>query len=246
MVVMPETSPSPIPSRSAYFDGLRATTRSVFAYVIAGTYVGVGALAHDYGFSSLWLAASTLLVWAAPAQVVLISGLGTGGMAVETAMAVTLSAVRLLPMVVALLPVIRTPKTPKLVLALAAHFTAISMWVETLRLAPQMARERRAAFALGVGSGLMFAALVAGAAGYYLAAGLPPILAAALLFLTPLSFLVSVTRNSRTLIERAAFGIGLVMAPTLAYAEVGLEILWTGIVGGTLAYLIHRLWRSRA
>ena len=58
--------------------GFKAATRSVFALVLVGTYVGVGALAHDYGFGLVWLLTSTLLIWAAPAQVILMSALGAG------------------------------------------------------------------------------------------------------------------------------------------------------------------------
>ena len=62
---------------SAYLGGIRAAWSSVFAYVLFGTYIGIGALAHDFGFS--WMGvASTLLVWAGPAQVILISTLGGG------------------------------------------------------------------------------------------------------------------------------------------------------------------------
>ena len=35
-----------------------------------------------------------------------------------------------------------------------------------------------------------------GFVGYYLAAGLPPLFAATLLFLTPMSFLISTARNA--------------------------------------------------
>ncbi len=51
---------------------------SVYFLVLAGTYVGMGALAHDFNFAPWWLAISSILVWAAPAQVILIAALGTG------------------------------------------------------------------------------------------------------------------------------------------------------------------------
>ena len=50
---------------------------------VRGTYIGIGALAHDFGFPSWWLALSSILVWAAPAQVILISTLGTGSTLIE-------------------------------------------------------------------------------------------------------------------------------------------------------------------
>src|ERR1700754_1671282 len=145
--------PAPGSQPSAFFQGFAAAWRSVFAYVLFGTFVGIGALGHDFGFSAFWMVLSTALIWAAPAQVILISALGSG--AVEAAIAVTLSGVRLLPMVVALLPMLRTEKTRTRDLILPAHFTAISMWVENLRLLPAVPRGRRVAFCNGLCCGLL-------------------------------------------------------------------------------------------
>src|SRR4029453_19541730 len=99
--------PATFPSAGCpFFGGVKTALSSVFFPVIAGTYVGIGALAHDFSFSSWWLALSTVLVWAAPAQVILISALGTGSPLIEGAVAVRLSGIPLLPMVVALLPLV--------------------------------------------------------------------------------------------------------------------------------------------
>src|SRR6185312_12095270 len=92
---------------AAFFGGMRAAYSSVFILVISGTYVGIGALTHGYGLSSVWLALSTVIVWAAPAQVILITALATGGSMVDVAIGVTMTAIRLFPMVVVLLPLLR-------------------------------------------------------------------------------------------------------------------------------------------
>ena len=176
---------------------IRAAWLSVFAYVLFGTYIGIGALAYDFGFSLLWVCLSTVLVWAGPAQVILISALGGGAALIEVAIAVGLSGVRLLPMVVSLLPILRTPQTRQRDLILPAHFTAVSMWVESMRIAPQIEPKHRIAFCNGIGTGYGSSALIATVIGYYLAARLPLLMTAGLLFLTPLSFLISVVRNSR-------------------------------------------------
>ena len=238
--------PSPLQSTArAFWSGVIAAWTSVFVLVLAGSYIGIGALAHEFGFSVGWTVASTLLVWAAPAQVILVSALGAGATLVEVALAIGLSAVRLLPMVVALLPLIRTERTRTSHLILPAHFTAISMWVEALRLLPQVPRENRLAYCNGIGTGFMTVATAASAAGYYLAGGLPLPLAAMLLFLTPMSFLVSVVRNSRLLVDRLAFGLGFVAGPLMTWGKVDLALMWTGLIGGTAAYGATRLYAAR-
>ncbi len=234
----PATFPT---SASAFFGGFRSALTSVFVLVLAGTYVGIGALAHDFGLTSWWLALSTVLVWAAPAQVIMMSALSAGASLIEVAVAVTLSAIRLFPMVVALLPLLRGAGTRLRDLLLPTHFTSVSMWVESLRLLPAMPRQHRIAFCNGLSVGYMGTAVVFGFVGFYLAAGLPPLLAAMLLFLTPMSFLISTTRNAHVTVDRLALAFGLILGPLLVYFRVELDLMWTGAVGGTLAYAAHRL-----
>jgi len=213
----------------------------VFLIVLVGSYVSIGALAHDLGFPVAWVVLSTILIWAAPAQVILITSLAAGTAPLEAGIAVGLSGMRLLPMVVALLPVLRAAGTRTRALILPAHFTAVSMWIEALRLAPALPRENRIAFVNGLAAGLVGSAVAATVTGYYLAGILPKDLVAAMLFLTPMSFLTSAMRNARLLSDKAAYGIGIVMAPLLAYEQVGLDLLWTGLIGGSAAYGLHRL-----
>jgi predicted branched-subunit amino acid permease len=228
----------------SFLAGVRAAWRSVLAYVLIGTYIGIAALAHDFGFSVWWVAASTVLVWAAPAQVILVSALGTGATALETALAVALSSARLLPMAVSLLPLIKQQATPVRSLLLPAHLTAVSMWIEAHRLLPVLPRQSRIPFVNGLGLSFMMAAHIGTFIGYYLAASLPALLTAGLLFLTPMSFLISTVRNCRLPADWVALASGIVVGPLLAWWQIGVDLLWTGIVGGSVAYAVHRVGRA--
>ena len=221
--------------------GVGSALTSVFVLVLAGTYIGIGALTHNLGLSPWWLAISTALIFAAPAQVILITALGAGSPLFEVAIAVTLSAIRLFPMVVALMPVLRGPKTRTRELVIPTHFTSVSMWVESLRILPSLPFARRVAFCNGLSVAYCGTAIVFGFVGSYLAAGLPALLSAALLFITPLSFLISTARNAHMLVDRVALVLGLVLGPVLTTMHVDLDLMWTGVVGGTLAYVAHRL-----
>jgi predicted branched-subunit amino acid permease len=230
----------PSPSR-AYFAGMLAAWTSVFCPVIGGTYVGLGALAHDFGLSLLWMTISTMVIWAGPAQLVLMSAFAGGAALIEIAIGVSLTGLRLLPMVVALLPLLRPGAKSGRDFILPTHFTSISMWVESFRLLPSIAPAFRIPFCNGLSSGFMSIAMLCGAVGYHLAAGLPPLLAAGLSCLTPLSFLVSSARNCKQLLDYAAFIFGVVLGPLLAWYQVGLDLMWSGIIGGVAAYGIHRV-----
>ena len=232
-------------SLRAFAWGVRSVGSTVLALVLFATYLGIGALAHDTGFSLGWVLASTAFVWAGPAQIILISTLGSGATVVQAAIAVTVSAIRLFPMVVSVLPMLRTPQTKRRHLVLAAHFIAVTLWVECFRLLPQVPRGRRIAFTHGLGVGLLTVCLVATTIGYGLAANLPQLFAAAILLLTPLAFLLSTARNCRQLADILALVLGLALFPLAALLHSGVDILISGVSAGSIAYGVH-WWRARA
>ena len=245
MRLPPLDSPSWQNPVRAFAWGLSALTSTVLALVLFATYLGIGALAHDTHFSLGWALASTVLIWAGPAQIILISTLGSGATAVQAAIAVTLSAIRLFPMVVSVLPLLRTPQTKRRHLMLATHFIAVTLWVECYRLLPQVPRGRRIAFVHGMGCGLTMICLIATALGYEMAAKLPPLFAAAILLLTPLAFLLSTARNCRQISDILALALGLALFPLVAMLHTGVDILISGVTAGSIAYGVH-WWRERA
>ena len=68
-----------------------------------------------------------------------------GATVLQSAIAVTVSAIRLFPMVVSVLPLMRTEDTKRRHLILVAHLTAVTLWVECYRFLPQVPRNRRIA-----------------------------------------------------------------------------------------------------
>ena len=229
----------------AFACGMSAVGTTVLALVLFATYLGIGALAHDTNFSLGWVLASTLLIWAGPAQIILISTLGSGATVVQAAVAVTLSAIRLFPMVVSVLPMLRTPRTKRRHLLLVTHFIAVTLWVECYRLLPRVPRERRVAFVHGLGCALVINCMIATTIGYQLAANLPPVFAAAILMLTPLAFLLSTARNCREISDVLALALGLALYPAIAMLQTGVDVLISGLSAGSIAYAVH-WWRGRS
>jgi len=224
----------------AFLWGARSVGSTVLTLVLFATYLGIGALAHDTHFSLGWTLASTAFVWAGPAQIIVISTLGSGATIAQSAIAVTVSAIRLFPMVVSVLPMLRTETTKRRHLILVAHLTAVTLWVECFRFLPQVPRERRIAFIQGLGCGLVCVCLVANTIGYLLAANLSPLLAAAILMLTPMAFLFSTARNCRELADVVALVLGLALFPLATKLNSGVDILISGVAAGTIAYGVHR------
>ena len=171
----------------------------------------------------------------------MISTLGSGAIVVQAAIAVTVSAIRLFPMVVSVLPMMRTPANQTAASRSGRAFHRRHAVGRVFRFLPQVPRERRIAFIQGLGCGLVCVCLVANTIGYLLAANLSPLLAAAILMLTPLAFLFSTARNCRELADVVALVLGLALFPLATMLNSGVDILVSGVVAGTIAYGVHRV-----
>jgi predicted branched-subunit amino acid permease len=213
--------------------------------VLFASFIGFGGLIRDIGFPLGAAVLSTLLVWALPAQVLLVGGYAAGNAAPVIALAVALSSVRLFPMTAAILPYLRGARRAMGVQLVAAHFVAVTAWIEGMRHLPKLPQEGRLPFFFGLAVPLVLSSMVSTAIGYQLAGTLPRALAIGLLFLTPLSFLIQLSHNARDIVDRLALLFGLLLAPVFAEFGGRLDLLWTGLVGGAAAWGVHRYLKKR-
>jgi predicted branched-subunit amino acid permease len=213
---------------------------AVQSLVLYASALGYGAFARACGLSFGQAMALPLMLHAAPAQVVLADHAARGATLAAAALAVTLTAVRLMPMTVVLMPLLKGHGGPRWHELVAVHFVGVTQWLEGLRRLPQVPERLRLAYYLGIGCGISAGTLSASAAGYLLAASVPPTIAAALLFITPLSFLLSLIEAARSAVDRIAIVGGVVVGPLAFLAAPGLDLLLTGLLVGTAAFAIDR------
>lgn len=221
---------------AAFLQGLKAWF-SVAAFVLFATALGFGALARDAGFSLGHAAFLSVTMFALPNQVVLIDQLARGASLAAAALAVTLAAVRLFPMVATILPTLRGSRRRPGLEVLAAHFVAITTWIEGSRRLPSVPVDLRLPYHLGIGVAVCAMMMLGSVAGYLLSVGMPAVVSAALVFTTPLYFVLSLVATARARAEIAAVVLGCALAPIFYLTMPGLDLLATGVVGGTLAYL---------
>ena len=226
--------------RAAFLRGLRDAL-AFPAWIVGFSLLGIGSLAHDIGFPPLAVVLSTMLVWAAPGQVIFLAGLSSGLAPALIALAVGLSSIRLLPMTLSILPLLARPGQRLGTQLVAAHHVAATGWVEGMRRLPAFPVEERLPWFLGFASACLWLSAAMTLVGYHLAATLPGPLAAGLLFLTPIFFTVSLCAGARQAADWAAIALGFALTPPVT-ALVGREfdLLVTGLVGGTAAYLLGR------
>lgn len=220
-------------------------TTSPAAVVLMFSFFGFGAFAHESGISLFDTVFISFFVWALPGQVVLVSEIASGATMAAAALAVTLTAVRLLPLAVTLLPILREPHTPKWKQYLLTHFMAITVWVESMRTLPGMPRDERIPYYCGFCAVLFITNMFVAAIGHSLAGILSPKLAAGLLFLTPLYFVLSLISVSNDWSNRLALLFGFTLGPIFFIYFPGYELLLSGLIGGTLAYFIGRRFEPK-
>jgi predicted branched-subunit amino acid permease len=226
-------------------DGMRAAF-SVASLALACSSVGYGAFLHSLNFGLLPGLFTTLAIWALPGQVVFADQWMKQAGLLATALAVTLTAVRLLPMTMLVLSRARLRGARRWPEFLVAHFTAITMWVIATAGMEGLKQERRIPWLLGLALALVSGMMVFTAVGYFLAELLPDTLAATLIYFTPAFFLISLFSTAHWRFDYVAIVLGALLAPVAAMIDPRFDLLIAGLVGGTVAYLVARPRRSEA
>jgi predicted branched-subunit amino acid permease len=230
--------------RSTWFlRGVRAAF-SLPGLILISSFIGFAALAKDAGVTATQAAFMTATVWALPSMVVLVGAI-TSGAALPAAMfAVTLSAIRLMPMVMALVPEMRAGKTRQWVLYLLAHFVAVTSWVLAMERLKRIPPDMRTTYYAGLGGTLVTTNIIVVTAVFAVADALPSAISAALLMLTPMYFLTSLWGSARERAGHVAMILGLVLGPVFHIVLPEIDLLVAGLIGGAAAYGWH-FWRRK-
>lgn len=243
-LVFVSDAPSPRSTLGWFFKG-EGKMASVPAIVLITAQLGFAALARDAGLSLTETVFLALTVWALPAQLVFVGSVLNGAGWIATTLAVSLSSVSFLPMLMSWTPVVRAPRTSKLSLLALSHFVAITSWVFTMSEVRTKPVPNRLAYFAGFALGLVTVNLVAAAIGFVAIGHIPGWLSAVLLLMTPLYFLLTLSGAGRVRADHLAMVFGLVLGPVAHVAGLGLDLLWAGVIGGTLAYIGGRIGRAR-
>lgn len=224
---------------SAFWQGMTGVF-SLAGLVMCASFLGFGALVRGMGYDVWPALLTTAIIWALPGQVVLLTLAAEGAGLVATALAVSFTAIRLLPMVTLVLARSALPGTSKTPLYFLAHFIAVTLWVLTEQKVTEMPRERRLPWLTGLGCCLMAIMLGMNVAGYYLTGVLPPIVAAALAFMSPCFFFISLFSNAKVRADYLAILGGVLLLPFCLKLVPDYDLALAGLVGGTLAYAVGR------
>ncbi len=222
-----------------FVSGMRGIT-SLPALILMTSFVGFSAFAFESGITRGEAIFMTLSVWALPAKMILVGMMTSGAHIAACFLAVTLSSIRMMPMVASLVPEMRSQRTPTWLLLVLSHFVAITAWVFAIQRLKDVPREHRASFFAGFGITLTLTNTLIVAVCYGVVEAFPPLVSGALFMLTPVYFLASIWATARHLVVKLAFIIGVIGGPLMALVAPDFDVLYAGIGGGTLAYLLER------
>lgn len=204
-----------------------------------------GAFAASLKFSLAAAIGLTITTFAIPSQIVLMDELSRGSTLLAATFAASLTAVRLLPLTMSLMPVLRGEKTKRPILYALSQFISITIWLQSLAAFKDMPREQRIPYYLGLCLSLMMLNLLTTTAGFYAAHLLPQKLLAAALMITPVYFFVSLFGTTRTKADKLAFLFGTLLAIPLIWIIPDLALLTAGVAGGSAAYYFGHCYPRR-
>ena len=221
-----------------------ASLFSLPALILISAFVGFGGLARDAGIPLVEMLFMIPLIWALPSHLILVAGIVSGASLFTIAIGVSLAAIRMMPMTMALIPEIRTAKSKTWHLLLVSNCVAVTAWVDTLHKAPSIPREGRLPYFAGFATTMMVTVTATAGIVHQLAATFPTLLMAALYFLTPMYFATSIWNTARVGAENLALVLGFFLGPIFYFLVPGMNILLAGFIGGIGAFLFH-LWAQK-
>ena len=185
--------------------------------------LGYGAFAKAAGLSFGQAMFLPLMLQALPAQLVLADHAARDASLAAAALAVGLTAVRLMPMTVVLMPLLKGHGGGRLAELATVHFVGVTQWLEGLRRLPHLPEHLRLVHYLGIGVSVSSGTLLGSALGYRMTGAVPSWLIAALLFMTPLYFLLSLIETARSKSDRLALVLGAAGGVRVITARPGLR-----------------------
>jgi predicted branched-subunit amino acid permease len=225
-------------TRKALLDAL-----SLPAFILFFTMMGFGSLARGAGFSAEMAVIASMLIWGLPGQLAMVELTATGQGIIAIVFACSLANARFLPMVVSFVPAMSRGRSSLGGMLLDAQLLSINSWAVCLREFPHIEPEFRHRYYVTFASSILTAAVIGTLLGYHGAVLLPTVLVLGLIFVSPLFFaLVLAAVPGRA--EQLSMILGCVTIPIAHYLFPAVDLLITGVVGGSIGFAAGKFWKA--
>ena len=208
------------------------------AIALGASFVAIGALLKNLGFTIQESIFSTFLTYALPGSLVMAESMLIGASLLNIFLAVWLVNARLYPMTVSLMPLVMHKNQPRWKYYLSCHFVAVSSWLIMKSNYQKIEKEHRIDFWIGVGTSTWLIGIISTMLGFYSADYLNKDMMIGLAIVNPIYFMCAMIGVMKTKSISFAIILGAILGPSFYFLSPEWCILFGGIVAGTIAFLI--------
>ena len=211
------------------------------AIALGASFIAIGALLKNLGFTLQESIFSTFLTYALPGSLVMAESMFIGASLINIFIAVWLVNARLYPMTVSLMPLLMHSSQPKWKYYLSCHFIAVSSWLIMKDNCEKIDKENRIDFWIGIGTATWSVAIFSTVLGYMSSEYLNKDILIGLAIINPIYFTCMMIGAMKTLQVSCSVILGSFLGPVFYFISPEWCILFGGFIAGTLAFLIGEI-----
>ena len=208
------------------------------AIALGASFIAIGALLKNLGFTIQESIFSTFLTYALPGSLVMAESMLIGASLINIFLAVWLVNSRLYPMTVSIMPLLKHESQPRWKYYLSCHFVAVSSWLILKSNYEEIEKNYRIDFWIGIGTATWLIAIFSTVLGYYAADFLNKDMIIGLTIVNPIYFMCAMISVMKTIQLSSAILLGAILGPIFYFISPEWSVLIGGVVAGTAAYLI--------
>ena len=208
------------------------------AIALGLSFLAIGALLKNLGFTIQESIFSTFLTYALPGSLVMAESMLIGASLLNIFLAVWFVNARLYPMAVSLFPLMMHKSQPKWKYYFSCHFIAVSAWLIMKSNYKKIPKEYRIDYWIGIGSATVSVSVIGTFIGFYFSEYMNKDMMIGLAILNPVYFLCMMVGASKTIQVTLSVLLGIILGPIIYLFSTEWSILLAGVIGGTIAYLV--------
>ena len=208
------------------------------ALALGASFVAIGALLKNLGFTIQESILSTFLTYALPGSLVMAESMFIGASLLNIFLAVWLVNARLYPMTVSLMPLLIHKNQPRWKYYLSCHFIAVSAWLIMKNKYLEVEKEYRIDFWMGIGTATWLVGILSTVLGYIVADYLNKDMMIGLAIVNPVYFMCMMIGAMKTIQISTSIILGAMLGPLFYFVSPEWCILYGGFVAGTIAYFV--------
>ena len=208
------------------------------ALALGASFVAIGALLKNLGFTIQESILSTFLTYALPGSLVMAESMFIGASLLNIFLAVWLVNARLYPMTVSLMPLLIHKNQPRWKYYLSCHFIAVSAWLIMKNKYLEVEKEHRIDFWMGIGTATWLVGILSTVLGYIAADYLNKDMMIGLAIVNPVYFMCMMIGEMKTIQISTSIILGAMLGPLFYFVSPEWCILYGGLVAGTIAFFV--------